>query len=154
MSGEQGAGEGRVGRSAVVSPAELLMIFLNEMMDVEIVPGGAVVGGATDPQQQAGCVSIMDAGDTKRELYAPLLWKRCQLRCMAPTLAKADAIGMHVEDLLNDQQNLEIDDALGRKWFVHGIYVATGTSHHVDSNETQENLLFANVTVGRDQIPQ
>lgn len=154
MSGEAGAGVGQAGRSAVCSPSELLKTFLDSYMNPSTVPGGAVVGGATDEAQQRGCVSLMDAGDTRQELYAPLLWKRVQIRCMARTLAEADVIGNHVYDLLSDQQNLELADDQGRLWFVHGIYVSTGTSHHVDSNETQESLLFANVTVGRDQIPQ
>lgn len=152
MSGEPGFGGPISPRSSVVSPSELLMSFLNDTMSADVIPGGAVVGGATDKAQQEGCVSIMDAGNQKNELYAPLLWKRCQVRCMAGSLAEVDDIGNHVFDLLNDQQNLEIEDARGKLWFVHGIYCATGPSHHIDSPETWESLLFVNVTVGRDPI--
>lgn len=141
-------------RNAIVSPAELLMIFINQYANPEIIPGGAVVGGATDDQQQAGCVSIMDAGNTKDEMYAPLLWKRCQIRCMGSSLDVVDNIGNHIFDLIDDQQNLEIEDQRGKKWFVLGIYCATGTSHHFDSSETFESLLFANITVARDPIPR
>jgi len=139
-------------RSAIVSPAELLMGFINQNCSVEVVPEGAVVGGASDTQQQAGVVSLMDAGDTKREKDVPLLWKRVQVRCMGPTLATADDIGNHMDDLLDKQKWLVLEDSREYLWFVHGIYITMGTSHHIDSSETWESLLFANVTVGRDPV--
>jgi hypothetical protein len=128
------------------------MGFLNENMDRDLVPMGAVVGGANDEQQQGGCVALMDAGDSKQELYAPLLWKRIQVRAMGPSLAEADDIGNHLFDLLNGQQWLEMTDSRGWVWFCHQIYVAAGTSHHIDSSETWESLLFVNVTLSRDPV--
>lgn len=139
-------------RAAVVSVSELLKGFIDDNADASIVPAGAVVGGADDTQQQEGVVAIMEAGNSKTELYAPLLWRRCQIRCMGPSLETASAIGDHIFDLLNDQQSLELTDSEGRVWFVHLIYCATGPSQHIDSSETWESLLFANVTVGRDPI--
>lgn len=140
--------------STVVSPAELLKIFIDTYADQDVLPAGAVVGGADDNEQQAGVVAIMDAGNTKNELYAPLLWKRCQLRCMAGSLYDVDKIGNYVFQLLNDQQNLVMQDSQDVKWFVHGIYCTTGPSHHIDSSETWESLLFANITVGSNPIPE
>lgn len=138
---------------SLVSPSELLMIFLNEEMDRAIVPAGAVVGGADDEQQQAGCVALMDAGNAKNELYTPLFWKRVQVRCMHNQLSAVDTIGNHVNDLLHEQQYLVMTDASGKQWFVHSIFVSTGPSHHIDSSETYESLLFATICVGRDPIP-
>lgn len=137
-------------RDNVCSPAELLKDFLDDNVDATLVPNGAVVGGADDEEQQGGVIALMDAGDTKRELYAPLLWKRVQVRCMGPTLDAADQIGNHAFDLLHNQRWLVLSDYLGRQFFVHGIYCSAGPSHHIDSTETWESLLFANVTVGRD----
>lgn len=139
-------------RSSIVSPAELLMSFIDEQADRSIVPAGAVVGGADANQQEAGVVALMDAGDAKLELYAPLLWKRVQVRCMGPSLDRIDTMGNHVFDLLNDQKWLELSDSAGKVWFVHGIYCSVGPSHHIDSQATFESLLFATVCVGRDPV--
>lgn len=140
--------------STVVSPAELLNGFINTYADKAIVPAGSVVGGADDNEQQAGVISIMDAGNTKQEMYAPLLWKRCQLRCLAPSLMEADRIGNYAFQLLNDQKWLELEDHRGAKWFVHLISCTTGPSHHLDSKETFESLFYANITVGSEPIFQ
>lgn len=138
--------------STLVSPSELLKSFIDTHCDRAIVPSGAVVGGADDNEQEAGVISIMDAGNTKQELYAPLLHKRCQLRCLAPTLYHADRIGSHAFALLNDQKWLELKDNAGVTWFVHTIYCSTGPSHHLDSKETNEALFFANITVGSEPV--
>lgn len=139
-------------RSVRVSPSELLMKFINDNADGDVLPAGSVVGPADDDMQQQGVISLMDAGDTKREDYAPLLWKRVQVRCMGPSLEKCDDIGQWAFELLNDQRWLELADERGRVWFVHLITVTVGPSHHFDSTETWESLMFANVTVGRDPV--
>jgi hypothetical protein len=145
-------GEVLTPRSAIVSPSELLKRFIDDHADPGILPAGAVVGGADDDEQNQGVVAIMDAGNTRDELYAPLLWKRCQLRCMAPSLEHADRIGNHLFDLCNDQRNLVLEDSFKRLWFVYGIYCTTGPSHHIDSTEVWEDLLMANITVSRDPV--
>jgi hypothetical protein len=138
--------------SSLISPAELVMIWLNENMDRDIVPAGAVVGGADDEQQQFGCVALMDAGDAKQELYVPLLWKRIQIRCMGPGLAEVDRIGNHVDALLHGRERMVCADAAGREWLVHSIFVASGPSHHIDSTETWESLLIGTICVGREPV--
>jgi hypothetical protein len=138
--------------SSLVSPAELAMIFLNKSIDRDICPAGAVVGGADDEQQQQGVVALMDAGDAKTELYVPLLWKRIQIRCMGPGLDVVDRIGNHVDALLHGKYRLRLADGAGREWLVHSIFVATGPSHHIDSTETYESLLFATICVGREPV--
>lgn len=138
--------------STVVSPAKLLKIFITDNASREIVPHGAVVGGADDVEQQAGVVALMDAGNTKDELYAPLLWKRVQVRCMGGSLYQADQIGNHVFWLLHGQRWMVMEDEAEFLWFVHGIHCTAGPSHHIDSSETWENLFFANITVGRDPV--
>lgn len=148
-------GHPKAARNKIVSPAELLKVFLDDGLDTsaEYAAAGAIVGGASDEEQDAGVVSLMDAGDQKLEQYAPLLWKRVQVRCLAPTLDQVDRIGNHVYDLLSDQKWLVLTDSTGTKWFVHGIYVNVGSSHHIDSSATWESLLFCVVCVGRDPVP-
>ena len=136
----------------VVSPAELLMGFINDNADAVVVPAGAVVGGADDDQQQEGVVALMDAGDASPELYAPILHKRVQVRCVGPTLAAADVIGNYVFKLLNGQRWLILEDSQERLWLCHTIYCTTGTSHHLDSDETFESLLFCAIVLGDEPV--
>lgn len=138
--------------SAVVSPSELLMDFISQNADKDIIPGGVVVGGADDDQQQAGCVALMDAGNTQID-EGPLLWKRCQVRGVGSSLEEADRIGNYMFQLLNAQKYLELEDSSGKRWFVHQIYMTAGPSHHVDSSETYESLSFCNITIGSIPIP-
>lgn len=141
--------------SSVVSPSELLKDFIEQYADKEVIPGGVVVGGADDEQQQKGCVALMDAGNTENETGdAPLLWKRCQVRGVAGSLAQADEIGNYMFELLKNQKWLELEDSNGTKWFVHLITMTAGPSHHLDSEETFESLSFANITVGSEPIPK
>jgi len=135
------------------SPAELLREFLLGFVDPAIVPAGVVVGGADDTEQQAGVISLMDAGSADTDSSGHLLHKRIQVRCMGPTLEVADEIGNHADSLLDDQERIEVSDTNGRRWLIHQISVSVGSSHHIDSAETWESLLFARVTVGRSPIP-
>jgi len=136
----------------IPSPAELLMRFINDNASESIVPSGAVVGGADDTQQQAGVIALMDAGDANTELYVPLLSKRVQVRCVGPTLAKADEIGNYAFELLNKQRWLILEDSEERLWMVHSIYCTVGPSHHIDSPETHESLFFCAVTLGSEPV--
>jgi hypothetical protein len=135
-----------------VSPAELLCGFINDNASAAVVPGGAVVGGADDTQQQEGVVALMDAGDAEAELYAPIVKKRVQVRCVGPTLAEADAIGSYIFELLNNQRWLVLEDSEERLWYCHTIYCSIGASHHIDSAETKESLLFVVITLGREPV--
>lgn len=144
-------GQVRTGRRANVSPAELMKIFLDGQLDEELAPAGAVVGGANDAQQQQGVVAIMDGGATKED-DSDILWRRCQIRCMAPSLDHVDDLGNHAYDLLHGQRWLEIEDSRGYTYFVHSIYCSTSPSHHIDSTETWESLLFATIAVGSDPV--
>lgn len=140
-------------RSAVVSPAELLQNFIEDYSNPGLVEGGVAVGGQDDVNQQLGGVALMDAGDYKRDLSGHLLHKRVQVRCLAGSLAEVDAIGNHLFDLIDQQtERIELSDASGNVWLVHGMSGIVGTSHHIDSTETWEVLFFALVTVGRDSL--
>lgn len=134
------------------SPAELLKAFIDEHADASIVPAGAVVGGADDDEQQSGVASLMDAGSQDAELYAPLLKKRVQVRCLGPTLDVADQMANYLFELLHNQRWLILEDSQSRLWYVHTIYCSVSPSHHVDTTETRESLFFAVVTVGSDPV--
>lgn len=131
-----------------ISPSELLKVVLEDESNPQILPY-VVVGGADDTQQNAGVVSIMDAGTAKPELYVPLLWVRAQLRCIGPNLAAVDAIGRHIYDVLHNHGRKVVEQpSTGNTYLIHGIYIGTGPSHHFDSAETYEDLLFATVCIG------
>lgn len=131
-----------------VSPAEILRVVLLDERDASIVPH-VVVGGADDVQQNDGCCSIMDAGASKEELYVSLLWMRAQLRCVGPDLATVDVMGRHLWDVLHNHGRKVVQQpSTGYSYLVHGIYISGAPSHHFDSAETFENLLFATVGIG------
>lgn len=134
------------------SPAELLKGFIDTNAEPTVAPGGIVVGGADDNEQQAGCVALMDAGDADRELYAPIISKRVQVRCLGPTLYDADRIGNYMFKLLHNQRWLILADHLERLWFCHTIYCTVGSSHHIDNPETHESLFFAAITIGDEPV--
>ena len=139
--------------AAPVSPAELCMIFLNERLDRAIVAGGAVVGPASDAEQQAGCVQITDAGSSRPERYVPLYWSRVQLRCVAATEEQADRIAYHLVSLLRDQgRQVIVAHSTGVAWLVHAINLVAGPSQHYDGPESREDLVFAELVVGLDPV--
>lgn len=152
VSGPLGPGNVVLPGEEIVSPAELLMRFINENASKNIVPEGAVVGGADSNQEQKGVAALMDAGDVEAELYAPILHKRVQVRAVGPTLSQADAMGNYLFQLLNNQRWLELDDAEGNVWMCHSIYCTVGTSHHIDSPETHESLFFCSITIGSEPV--
>lgn len=137
-----------------ISPSELLKVIMDDELDPEIVPN-VVVGGADNDQQDAGVVSLMDAGTQKPELYTKLLWVRSQIRCLHPDLATVDVIGRHVYDVLQEygkKRHVVGQPSTGNLYLVNGIYVSTGPSMHKDSQETTEDLLFASVCVHSDPV--
>jgi hypothetical protein len=134
-------------------PTELLKVFIEQNAVEALVPGGVFVGAAPDGAQQAGCVSLADAGSSKpEEENTRLLWKRVQVRAMGPTLWEAEAVGKHVFDLLRRQRWLVVEDSDGHGWFVHSIYITASPSQHLDSSETWEVLGFVNITIGADPV--
>lgn len=137
------------------SPALMMKRLLDDELDAGVIPGGVFVGGADDDAQQAGCVALMDAGSVRTD-DAPLLWKRIQIRCMGRSLLQVDGIGNHVYSILKrvSQETLtrQYEDEDGYLWLVHGAYPSTEPSHHIDSSETWESLLFGVVKVGEDPI--
>lgn len=130
---------------------ELMKVWIDQEVDRDLVPAGAVVGGADDPEQQQGVVSLMDAGYLRPD-YTPITWKRIQVRCMGATLYQVDKIGRHVEELLDVEERQVLPDSDGTLWLVHGIFVQVGPSHHFDSKETLESLMFAGIGVGREPV--
>ena len=139
-------------REHIVSPVELVKLFIDEHADTEILPGKAVVSGADDPQQQRGTVALMDAGQHKLENAAPVIHKRIQCRGMAKNLDHADRIGNFLAELFEYQRWLEIEDTSGIVWLVHEMRCTVLPSHHIDSKETFESLAFIVISVGRDPV--
>lgn len=151
MSGIVGSLDPKEARDNVVSPSEVMSLILNDLMDTDIVPSGAVVGGADDTQQQAGVVSLMDAGD-HNITEDSTLWKRIQIRCMGKDLWAAEQIGRHVDDLLEYQDRLLVKDSENRTWLVRQVRMVVGMSQHFDSSETEEALGYAVIAIARDPV--
>lgn len=136
-----------------ISPAEITRDVLRRWCDPDIAPEGVVVGPADDDMQQGGVVSITPAGLPKPELYTPLQWMRCQIRCLAGTLDLAETIGQAVQRDLHGRGRTRARMASTDRWYlVHLINVVAGPSAHYDSPETWETLLFAEVLIGTQPV--
>ena len=136
-----------------VSPAELMLDVLERKLHPNVAPGGIVVGPASDAQQQAGVVSIVDAGLPRLERYQSLVWDRAQMRCIAPTLASADKIARGVQFALHMQGRIIARmESTGDKYLVHLVNIIAGPSMHFDSPETLETLIFAEMLVGTEPV--
>lgn len=133
--------------SPPVSPCEILEVLLNGAMDAEIVPFGCVVGPVSDQQAQGGVVSLTEGGATSVDTYVPIIWARIQIRCLAPTLATVDAIGFHVAACVFDMRRIVVTTpSTGQSWLVYGVTMATMPSHHYNTAEDFEALMY--VTLG------
>lgn len=140
--------------AAEISPSELLKEFLESHLPTALAPGGVGVGPMFDDQIKEGCVSLMDAGMPQTEPYLPLVWVRGQIRCLAPTLDQTDRIGRGVWAVL-DKRNRELvrQNSTGSTYLIHLINITAGPSQHRDSDENYEALMFAEMCIGLDPVP-
>jgi hypothetical protein len=144
-----------------ISPAELTADLIRRYGSAVTNEGYAlVVGPANDTQQQGGVISLMAAGLPVIEKYAPLQWHRTQARCIAGDLGTADIIAQLVQrdihgvsrKLCFQTPNPAYPEDTGRWFLVHLVNVTAGPSHHYDSPETWESLLFAELMIGTDPV--
>ena len=141
------------GIAAPVSPTELLKSILDQEIPTELIPGGVIVGSCTDAAIQAGCVSLMDAGQPRRERYLPLVSVRAQIRCLAPTLDHIDRIARGVYDRLDQRGRIvAVLRSTGEEYLIHRVNLEVGPSFHRDSAENWEALLFAEMLIGLDPV--
>lgn len=139
--------------SDTISPAELAGDILRRLGPPGLAPAGVVTGPANDDQQQRGVISIMQAGLPTIELYTPVQWMRCQIRCLAGTLAEADQISFGVNAFLHGRgRTVGRMASTDHRYLVHMINVVAGPSMHYDSPETWETLLFAELMIGTDPL--
>lgn len=136
-----------------ISPAELVMNLLETELDAQYAPGGIIVGPLNDAQQQAGAIQLVDAGMPRQEMYAPVVWDKVQIRCIAHSLAQADTMARAVFAVLN-QHGRAIAEMVstGDRYLIHTINIIAGPSMHYDTPETHETLLFAEVMIGLDPV--
>ena len=136
-----------------ISPAELLADTLNRLAVPGFAPAGAVVGPASDAQQQAGVVEMVEAGLPTVERYAPIQWMRAQLRCLAPTLSEADTIAHRVQVELHGKVRIVARMAsTDHRYLIHLCNITAGPSQHYDTPETWESLLFAELMIGTEPL--
>lgn len=137
-----------------ISPAELVRDMLVRLGEPDFVPGGIVVGPLTDEQQQAGALGITQAGLPTVEKYTPIIWMRCQVRCMAPTLEQADRLGFWTQRQLHRMPNRVAARmaSTDKRYLVHLSAVTAGPSEHYDSPETWEALVFAELMIGSEPL--
>jgi hypothetical protein len=139
--------------SAPVSPSELLKSLLDTELPTGLIPGGVTVGPPTDDQINAGVISIMDAGQPREELYLPLARYRAQMRCLAPTLEHIDRIARGAWDRLHQRgRTVVLQPSNGERYLIHTCDVGAGPSHHRDSDENYEALIFAEMLIGLDPV--
>jgi hypothetical protein len=139
--------------SAPVSPSELLKSLLDTELPTGLIPGGVTVGPPTDTQIQAGVISIMDAGQPRTESYLPVAWYRAQMRCLAPTLEHIDRIARGAWDRLDKRnRTVVLQPSNGERYLIHLCDVGAGPSHHRDSDENYEALIFAEMLIGLDPV--
>lgn len=137
-----------------ISICELLKAYIDDNLVAALIPGGVFVGPADDAAQQAGCISIVEAGNTDRELYLPIIKARVQIRCVARTLDMVERMGRASYLLLNDVNREPVTQpSTGEQFLIHSMSVTAGPSNHFDSAETWESLLFISVMVGTQPIP-
>jgi hypothetical protein len=132
-------------------PAKCIRAILLADGDVDF---DVKVGPLDDADQQAGAVSLMEAGMPVVELYSPIIRSRVQMRAVAGSLSRADVIGRRVQsvlDALGNRTQVTLDDE-GTTWIVHTVSVDGGSSMHFDSSETWETLLFASVMMSKEPI--
>mgnify|MGYP001558341520 CR=1 FL=1 len=138
---------------AEISPAEIVADLLERWGDPSAAAEGVVVGPTSAQQQQSGVVSVTAAGLPVVEKYAPLQWMRAQIRCLAPTLGKADTIAQSVQRDLHGIVRKKARMASSGEWYlVHLANITAGPSMHYDSPETWETLLFAEVMLGSQPL--
>ena len=144
-----------------ISPAELTADLIRRYGSAITNEGyDLVVGPATDAQQQNGVVSLMAAGLPLIEKYAPLQWHRSQARCIAGDLITADIIAQLVQrdthgvirKLCFQKPKAEYPEDTGRWFLIHMANITAGPSHHYDSPETWESLLFIEMMIGTDAV--
>ena len=141
------------GIPAPISPSELIKSVLDQELPSELVPGGVTVGPVSDAQIQAGCISIMDAGQPQHERYLPLVRVRTQVRCLAPPLAHIDRIARAVYDRLDQRERMVVvQRSTDEAYLIHSMSVAVGPSFHRDSEENFEALLFVEMLIGLDPV--
>ncbi len=136
-----------------ISPGEMMVYVINTLGPFEI-QGLAVAGPATDAQQQAGVISVVDAGLPVVERFRRVVWVRTQYRCLGGSLAKADELARRLHFFLNDlpSRTVGLMASTGEQYLIHEVTVTAGPSWHFDSPETWEALLFTESLIGLDPI--
>ncbi len=135
-----------------ISPAELIADVLKRLTLVGL-EWSIVSGPATDKQQQAGVVQMVDAGLPVVELYVPTVTVRTQIRCLHGTLDIADTIARATVAALHGRgRTVARMKSTDRRYLIHYINITSGPSMHYDSAETWETLLFAESLIGTDPL--
>lgn len=133
-----------------MSPPEILMDYVQRWSSTD---APVVVGPADDADTQAGVIQMVVAGLPAIELYAPTVWIRPQIRVLGGTLDRADVITQSLQrDLHGRNRRRAYQASTGTWWLVHIFNVTAGPSQHYDSDETQEQLLFADVLLGTQPL--
>jgi hypothetical protein len=136
-----------------VSPAELAADILNRLGPPDLAAHGAVVGPATDVQQQEGVIQLVAAGLPVLEKYVDVQWMRCQMRCLAATLDMAETISQKVYTEMNGRgRTIGRMASTDQRYLIHLVNITAGPSMHYDSPETWETLLFAELMIGTQPI--
>jgi len=141
---------------SLVSVPELLKKILDDDTQVrESVPGGVVVGPATETQQKKGAIILAESGVSRLERYVALLRMQMTARCIAESVDRTERISAVLYDVLHAQGRRVVEQASTEQSFlVHNTYITGGPLLAVGEIEgTWENVVTVEVLVGTDPIP-
>ena len=138
---------------ALSIPRLVLAVLEGNAALAAAAPGGVLVGPPEHDEQQAGCVSLMEAGQPREEPDLPLMWLRLSARCLAPSLKQSSDIGTALYGAVHGlirQVVRQLSD--GHSYLLHCMFVNGGPSSHRDSDVTWETLVFIEALAGTEAI--
>ncbi len=114
----------------------------------------AIVGPASDEQQQAGVYSVMAAGLPVPDLYSPIQWSRIQIRCLGPTLDVVDTMSQDLYIFLHTLPNRTLGHmtSTDKDYLIHVMNPSAGPSQHFTTPETWEALVFVEMMIGTQPV--
>lgn len=140
---------------SLVSVPELLKKLLDDDAQVRVsVPGGVVVGPATEAQQKEGAIILAESGVSRLERDVPLLRMQMTARCIAASVDRTERISAVLYDVLHAQGRQVVAQASSEQTFlVHYTFITGGPILAVGEIEgTWENVLTIEVMVGTEPI--
>lgn len=102
-------------------------VLLQDQSWREVAPGGVVVGPVEAAQVNNAAVAIIPVGQARNERYLPLVRQIVGIRCVAPTVAKAEAVATWVSRSLHERRRMVVrQPSDGKSYLTHYMTVTGG----------------------------